>query len=86
MGLVSAMTNCTDLKSKFFESLALALEIFHGVFVIHVMRLEEAIQFDAFQAEHLAQLDFGDAGCFVFFESEGFEGAAFKLRCERSSP
>lgn len=64
------------LKPQFFERSTLLLKISESVILVDAMRLEETIQFDPFQAEHLAQFDFGDAACPKFFEGEGFERPA----------
>ena len=69
------------LKSEIFESLPLLLEIFKRVVLKDAMGLEEAIQLDAGQSEHLAQFHFGDAA-----SPERLEGDAFQRHRARSPP
>lgn len=65
--------------AQFFEGLAFLLEVFERVVLIDAVGFEEAIELDAGEAQHLAQLQFGDAAGAEFFEGEGFEGSAFQL-------
>ena len=75
-GPVSAITSRTGLQTQFSQRSTLFLKIFEGVFLEHAVRLKEAIHLDTGQAEHLAELRFGDASSPEFFQGEGFQGAA----------
>jgi hypothetical protein len=57
-------------------SLPFLFEIFKRVVLIDAMRLEEAVQLDPCQTEHLAQLGFGDAPSADLFKGETFQSAA----------
>ncbi len=101
MGPVSAMTNRKGLESKLFQSPSFFPEVLKGIFLIDSVPLQEAIQRNTAQAEHLAQVKFADASGPEFFEDERFQGADLQLvmngfaapgeppvrrKCERSGP
>ena len=71
---VSAMTNRTGSEAKLFQHLSLFLEVGKRVLLIDSMTLEEAIERDAAQTEHLPQLDFGNTARAELFNRECLEG------------
>ena len=63
-------------EPELFEGLPFLFKIFERVLLIDAMGLEKAVQFDASQAEHVTQLNFGDTARPERFEGEALQSHA----------
>src|ERR1022692_851851 len=74
------MTSLTASKPQTFQSFPFPLKIFHGVVLIDIVSLQEAIDFVAgFKAKQAAQIRLMEMTQPVFFRQQGLQGAAGEI-------